>query len=456
MSLYELGPQVLEEANYRVLGLANQVTIRLRKGYKNKMDWIKRHQECRRMQINPTVICWDDITLPTCLKEACKYGPKYAPLPKLTHEKIMSEVEQAIAGLSEIKKEMFRWEVALKIEQEYNKRNCDPIWANIRKSRDWLKGNNLVFTRADKSKDLVVMKRSTYDDFLLKYINDTHCITAHSCALERLQVKVKRFANTPLAKELGLTKIIVHSPSALRLFGFAKIHKNDKSLRPGVDKGCASTILLESFAKLVHKMTNMKSQEIKYMTVLDFKTLYPSIQLEPCFCNLHDFLLSKIKHPEKKKKQILELTHLENFSSIFNFKGVTYTQQKDVAMGSPVASSLCEMVLRTLENAFMPNYETQIQMYARYIDDVVMLWKFKLNLQQFLKEINDKKFGLEIELEQESDTLIHILDLSIQLDSKGDFLNKVYRKPTYNPIFIPWNSHDPPTYKLAAFRALIA
>ncbi|XP_023217379.1 uncharacterized protein LOC111619795 [Centruroides sculpturatus] len=473
--MYELGPQVLKEANLRVVGLANQVSVRLRKRYKKKMDWIKMHQECRKTQLNPTIICWDDITLPTCLKEACKYGPKYAPPPKLAPGKIMPEVEHAIEGLSKIKKEMFRWEVALKIKQDYSKRDCDTIWASIKKSREWLKGNSLVLTRADKSKDLVVMKRSTYDDFLLKYISDTNCIKAHARALERQQARVKRFANTPLAKELGLTKIIVHAPSAPRLFGFAKIHKKDKSLRPVVDKGCAPTILLERLLnefihkyspphrysvkqplELIRKMANIKSQEVKYMTVLDFKALYPSILLEPCFCHLRDFLLSKIKHPEKKRKHILELTHLATFSSIFNFKGVTYTQQKGVAMGSPMAGTLCEMVLRTLENTIVPSYEKQILLYARYVDDVVILWSVKPNLQHFIKSVNDNKFGLEIELEQESNTCIHFLDLYIQIDSKGNFLTKVYRKPTYNPIFIPWNSHDPPKYKLAAFRALIA
>ncbi|XP_067132869.1 uncharacterized protein [Centruroides vittatus] len=319
------------------------------------------------------------------------------------------------------------------------------------------------------------MNRSTYDNLMLKYIKDTQCITAHPSAIEKLQARIKKFAITPLAKELGLTKIVVHSPSTPRLFGFAKTHKTDKALRPVVDKGCASTILLERLVNgfvnkylpqspysikqpldLLQKMANMNPQEIKYMTVLDFKTLYPSVKLEPCFCHLRDFLLTVIKSPEKKRKQILEMAHLTTFSSIFSFNGITYTQQKGVAMGSPLAGTLCEMVLRTLENALLPKYATQILTYARYVDDVVVFWNVKPNLHQFITDINDNKFGLEIELEQENDKHIHFLDLSIQLDSQGAFRTKVYRKPTYNPIFIPWNSHDPPAYKLAAFRAVAA
>ncbi|XP_067119191.1 uncharacterized protein [Centruroides vittatus] len=387
----------------------------------------------------------------------------------------MPEIEQAIEGLSEIKKETFRWEVAFKIKHANSKKDSDPIWYYIRKTKEWLKANNIVLTRADKSKDLVVMNRSTYDNLMLKYIKDTQCITAHPSAIEKLQARIKKFAITPLAKELGLTKVVVHSPSIPRLFGFAKTHKKDKALRPVVDKGCAPTILLERLVNgfvnkylpqspysikqpldLLQKMANMNPQEIKYMTVLDFKALYPSVKLEPCFCHLRDFLLTVIKSPEKKRKQILEMAHLTTFSSIFSFNGIAYTQQKGVAMGSPLAGTLCEMVLRTLENALLPKYATQILTYARYVDDVVVFWNVKPNLHQFITDINDNKFGLEIELEQENDKLIHFLDLSIQLDSQGAFRTKVYRKPTYNPIFIPWNSHDPPTYKLAAFRALAA
>ncbi|XP_023244520.1 uncharacterized protein LOC111642404 [Centruroides sculpturatus] len=113
------------------------------------------------------------------------------------------------------------------------------------------------------------------------------------------------------------------------------------------------------------------------------------------------------------------------------------------------------MVLRTLENTIIPKYEMQIVIYARYVDDVFIVWKEKPKLQQFIKDINDNKFGLEIELEQENDKTVHFLDLTIQLD-RGDIITKIYRKPTYNPLFIPWNSHDPAAYKLAAFRALIA
>ncbi|XP_023211552.1 uncharacterized protein LOC111614415 [Centruroides sculpturatus] len=201
--------------------------------------------------------------------------------------------------------------------------------------------------------------------------------------MEKLQARVKRFTTTPPAKELGIKNIIVQSPSTPKLFGFAKTHKKNKDIRPVVDKAYAPTILLEKWLhnfvwkhapnnpysvkqplEVLNKMANINSQEVKYMTVLDYKALYPSVKLEPCFCHLRDILLSKIPSPRKKRKYILELMHLTIFSVLFSFKSVTYTQQKGVAMGSPLAGTLCEMILARLENAVMPKYEVQMIMYV--------------------------------------------------------------------------------------------
>ncbi|XP_067122526.1 uncharacterized protein [Centruroides vittatus] len=199
----------------------------------------------------------------------------------------------------------------------------------------------------------------------------------------------------------------------------------------------------------------MHLQQGCVMTVLDFKALYPSINLEPCFCHLRDFLLNKISNAERKREQILELAHIATFSSIFNFNGVTYEQQRGVAMGSPISGLLCEMVLRTLEENIIPKYAQHILIYARYVDDVLVIWKNKPNIDGFVKDINSNNFGLEIELEQMNDRNVHFLDIDIQIDARDGVVTKVYRKPTYTPWFIPWDLHDPVSYKLAAYRALV-
>ncbi|XP_023233804.1 uncharacterized protein LOC111633468 [Centruroides sculpturatus] len=191
------------------------------------------------------------------------------------------------------------------------------------------------------------------------------------------------------------------------------------------------------------------------MTVLDFKAMYPSVKLEPCFCHLRDFLLGNVKNAVKLRKQILELAHLATFSSLFAFDGTAYSQLRGVPMGSPVSGLLCEMVIRSLENNVLQKYEDNMIMYARYVDDVFIIWNNKPDIRQFIGDINSNIYGLELELEQQNQKRIHFLDIEIEVDEEGVINTKVYRKPTYVPDLIPWFSHDPTSYKLAAFRALI-
>ncbi|XP_023220476.1 uncharacterized protein LOC111622349 [Centruroides sculpturatus] len=124
-------------------------------------------------------------------------------------------------------------------------------------------------------------------------------------------------------------------------------------------------------------------------------------------------------------------------------------------MGSPVSGLLCEMVIRSLENSVLQKYEDKMIMYARYVDDVLIIWNDKPDIRQFIRDINNNKYGLELELEQQDQKRVHFLDIEVEIDDKEQIVTKVYRKPTYVPDLIPWSSHDPTNYKLAAFRALI-
>ncbi|XP_067118412.1 uncharacterized protein [Centruroides vittatus] len=253
-----------------------------------------------------------------------------------------------------------------------------------------------------------------------------------------------------------MTKIIVSSPAVPRLFGFAKTHKPGKSIRPVVDKCSASTILLEKKLKefiminmpahqysitqaveVIQKLKQLKLSEKSYMTVFDFKAMYPSVKLEPCFGHLRDFLLEKVENAAKVRRQILELVHLATFSSFFEFEDTTYKQHRGVPMGSPVSGLLCKLVVRSLESSKLHKYKGKILLYARYVDDVCIIWNEKPDVEKFSRDINNNIFGLELEIEQQSHRKIHFLDIDIKVEEEGKIATKVYRKPSYIPEMIP-------------------
>ncbi|XP_023223882.1 uncharacterized protein LOC111625086 [Centruroides sculpturatus] len=279
--------------------------------------------------------------------------------------------------------------------------------------------------------------------------------------------------NSPLARVLKITKATISTPISPRLFAFAKLHKDGKQLRPVVEKSRSPTILIErmlnSFAtstieeypctvsnpvQLIHRLNALDSLDGVYFTVCDFESMFPSIRIEPCFSELRDFLIRNINDSSEHLSDILELAHLICHSSFFVFEGDTFLQSRGVPMGSPISGTLCELVVRRLEQQVLPGFKDDIILYARYVDDVFIVWKRKPDLAAFIETFNSNAYGLSLRAEQQSSTNVHFLDIDISLQ-QGRITTKVYRKSSYAPLFIHAQSHDPVSYKISAFKILV-
>ncbi|XP_067143094.1 uncharacterized protein [Centruroides vittatus] len=212
-------------------------------------------------------------------------------------------------------------------------------------------------------------------------------------------------------------------------------------------------LTVKNSRELVDALKHTQLTESAHLTVLDFQALYPSIKLQPCFCALRDVLLAKYSLPAHRK-HVLELTHLMCYNSLFRFGNTTYLQKRGVPMGSPISGDLCELVIRQLERDVVPMFTPDIILYRRYVDDVIIIWKGEPKVDDFLHIVNNNPFGLTLKLDQISDTRVHFLDVSIQLDI-NNIETRVYYKPGYLPMYIPAGSEDPYPYKIAAFRALV-
>ncbi|XP_023233052.1 uncharacterized protein LOC111632760 [Centruroides sculpturatus] len=139
---------------------------------------------------------------------------------------------------------------------------------------------------------------------------------------------------------------------------------------------------------------------------------------------------------------------------ILPIQGITYEQQRGVPMGSPIAGDLCKIVMRKLEAEFLPKYLSNILIYKRYIDDILILWKDNKNIKALVEDINNNLYGLTIEIDQAHPTEAHFLDINMMIES-ATIHTAVYRKQTSDSLYIPAGSCDPPQYKVAAFKALI-
>ncbi|XP_023231504.1 uncharacterized protein LOC111631492 [Centruroides sculpturatus] len=262
---------------------------------------------------------------------------------------------------------------------------------------------------------------------------------------------------------------VMDAPDTSKLFAFAKTHKQGQKLRPVVDKAKSPTCKLEEALHHIispqlqgHRYTISGSNELieilkrteqpAYISIMDFRSLYPSIELSPCFCAIRDFL-SQYVNDERLHQQILELAHLVCYNSVFQFNGITYNQGRGVPMGSAVSGDLCELVIQQLEEKIIPNFFNSIILYKRYVNDIIILWRNDHDINRFVDQVNNNPYGLTIELEQHSDSTVHFLDVSI---ARGSSIStSIYRKESDFPTYIPADSCDPIGYKLSAFRALV-
>ncbi|XP_023223630.1 uncharacterized protein LOC111624892 [Centruroides sculpturatus] len=471
-SLFQSGPGILSGENAKIVNIQDRLRINLKRHYQKKFQWILQFQVPKKCK-HPSFpfIVWDNIDLPSFVVEVLKFGPAFALPPKKADARsLIPDLEILLRGLSDRQKEYYRWMATLKIKNSKETSEITDLRDKLRRTVRWMKLNNITLVRADKNKSMVLMKRDTYERGLQEYLTLTHCDKADEGFIDKLHSRVKRFAGSGLAKRLALGNLVVDSPDVPKLFAFAKTHKPGQQLRPVVDKARAPTQKLEkavhtilapqlegyqySIASPVELLTQLKEiTSYQYVTVLDFRSLYPSIELPPAFCALRDILFS-IVGDNALHNQVLEMAHLICYNSVFQFNGEVYTQGRGVPMGSPVSGDLCEMVVRQLEKKILPQFLPNIELYRRYIDDIIIIWKNVPDITALVDAFNNNPYGLMLELEQSDTTEVHFLDINIRLEKEG-ISTAVYRKPGSMSSYIPIGSCDPVPYKMAAYKALI-
>ncbi|XP_067124879.1 uncharacterized protein [Centruroides vittatus] len=471
--IYNEDPEMLVEINRGIVKLTDTVHMNLKNKYIEKMKWILKKQASRVAKGNPsTFILWDQVEVSVKIREFLKWGPNFVPENSKSWETSIQEIERRISGLDSLEKEYLRWKTVIK-DQTAWKKKCDAS-KYIKLTKGWLRKNNLITTRADKSKALVIMKRQTYNNALEEYIQKTECERVDEKIIDSVDRRVKKLEKAKLTNLLPFLKNCRNPrPGIPRLFAFAKTHKEGKEVRPIVERCRGPTFFLE---KRLHKFLTSQLENNIYVaqdprdvvneiqdlilmedevgTVMDYESLYPSIKIESCKVALLDFMHSKSPDLANYSSDLIELANLVCYESFFAFNGRQYKQKRGVPMGSPMSGLLYELVLRRLEKSVLCGFMNDIVYFKRYVDDVLVIWKNDQKVEEFINKINNNDDGLKLKIEQTCSSRIHFLDIDIKF-KEGHFVTKVYVKPTHSPLYIPSRSNDPYQYKMAAFRALI-
>lgn len=335
--------------------------------------------------------------------------------------------------------------------------------------------------KADKGNTVVIMNNKQYHEKILDFITQNNIKKLPKDPTQKFHNQIKNLIN----KSTFLTpnqKIFCRTikPNAPKFRGQPKIHKDNEPIRPVVnainspthkiakllDKIIRQEIILENNRSLknredlINKIQNIPCPNSHLLTSFDIKNLYTNIPVEETLTILEKNL-KKTNHLDNDKiTEIINLTKMTLSQNYFEYNGDFYTQERGLAMGSPLSSIMADIFLNHIENNYILNNQKNplvknIVYYHRYVDDILCL--FNGNTRQIdilTKFFNNIHPNIQFTAEIEQSNQINFLDLSIiKIDNKHQF--KIFRKPTTTDQIIHNSSNHPISHKHAAFHSLI-
>ena len=252
-----------------------------------------------------------------------------------------------------------------------------------------------------------------------------------------------------------------------RLYGLAKIHKNNVPLRPVLSMPGSSYYKI---AKKVSKwlavvpecQINTSSKEISEslgdivldenseIVSFDIVSLYTNVPVDDAITTCADLLYDgDYPKPPVDKETFIKLLEICSKNVIMLTNDGFYRQINGLAMGSPPAPMLA--------NGWLSSFESTIRkdskVYHRYMDDILKDMK-KNEIDQTLTEINELDDNLKFTLERESNGTIPFLDMRI-IRKERTLESTWYTKPTDTGLKMNFHALAPLKYKRSAVIGMV-
>ena len=257
-----------------------------------------------------------------------------------------------------------------------------------------------------------------------------------------------------------------------KFYGTAKIHKlppngfiDNLPLRPIISNiGTASFLsplaqsnyTINSTKYLMIKIKNEKIPENYEMVSFDVKSLFTSVPLEHTTI---DIIIKRIyeKHEittvftaDEMKKLLTICTKNVHFS----FNNDIYVQIDGVAMGSPLGPVLANIFMVELESVLVPKLNDYVKKWRCFVD-VTFVYVKRGSIEYVLSVLNSFHDNIKFTYEQENNNRLPFLEVLFIRDNK--IINTtVFRKDTYNDLYLHWDSFSPISWKRGTLKSLIS
>ncbi|OCT78255.1 hypothetical protein XELAEV_18029364mg [Xenopus laevis] len=155
--------------------------------------------------------------------------------------------------------------------------------------------------------------------------------------------------------------------------------------------------------------------------------------------------MDKDGYKREVMRQLTTPGHYQKIDKDPVFEGDYYWQHQGTSMGAGVAPSFANLYVHMLEKMFFfkHKYSANIELYLRYMDDILVIWKGDISLfHEMITEANNGHPTIKFTTET-SKTSINFLDVKIGIE-KVLLITDLYRKPTYkNNLLKATNFHYP-------------
>ena len=343
------------------------------------------------------------------------------------------------------------------------------------------KDENLVFSRPDKGRGVVIMNRADYIEKINYILSDSSKfmkikadIATHILKLEDKLNRVLRSLKQKIG-DLTYNKLFASGSKPGYLYGLPKIHKADVPLRPIISSiGTFNYNLSKFLVPILQPLMKNNFSVVNSLSFVkelcsfdfgpnvtlasfDVTSLFTNIPLRETsdliLENTDDEYLSSFGLNKSNFSKLLDLATIHN---AFTFNDVLYSQTDGVAMGSPLGPVYADIFMNFNEKKWISDCPSSFKplLYRRYVDDTFLVFRCPSHINLFLDYLNSKHPNIKFTCEMEHNSKLSFLDIEIT-NANGKFTTSVYRKPTFTGLGLSFLSFTPFLYKVNSIKTLV-
>ena len=314
----------------------------------------------------------------------------------------------------------------------------------------------------EKLNDIINLPQ--FDKVVPKRKNEKHPVLKEE---DRVLSLLKKLRKDNKITESLFAKLKPCGSQAPRLYGLAKIHKENVPLRPVLSmpgsayykianqvtewlKVVDECNINSSTKSISDKLKDIQLEEDEEIISFDVKSLYTNVPVKEAIHDCTELLFSgRYQKPPVDKGTFKQLLDICSCDVIMLTHDGYYRQVDGLAMGSPPAPLVA--------NGWMSKFDSKIKdnamLYSRYMDDIIRNIK-RIEIKRKLAEINKYHSSLEFTIETEQNQSIPFLDMKITRQN-GKLYSTWFYKTTDTGLTMNFHAIAPLRYKKSVVSGLV-